>query len=115
MTEKIAFELRCNNRLAGCITIKIRYSDFQTFRMQSAIPFTSQDFFLLQKAKEIFNKLYNKRLRVRLLGVRFSNFTEGSYQIKMFEDSSEMSVLSRAIDSVKKQFGEKYLVRAACL
>jgi DNA polymerase-4 len=115
MTEKIGFELRCNNRLAGCITIKIRYSDFQTFTMQSAIPYTSQDFFLLEKAKDIFDKLYNKRLRVRLLGVRFSNFIEGCYQIKIFGDSEEMPGLSRAIDSVKKQYGEKYLIRAACL
>jgi DNA polymerase IV len=115
MIEKVAFELRCNNKLAGCITIKIRYSDFQTLTMQSAISYTSQDFFLLQKAKEIFNKLYNKRLRVRLLGVRFSNFIEGSYQIKIFEDRKEMPGLSRAIDSVKKQYGEKYLIRAASL
>jgi DNA polymerase IV len=115
MIEKIGFELRCNNRLAGCITIKIRYSDFQTFTMQSRISYTSQDFFLLQKAKEIFSELYNKSLRVRLLGVRLSNFIEGCYQIKIFEDSQEMPALSRAIDSVKKQYGEKILLRAGCL
>ncbi len=30
MTERIAFELRDTNKLAGCITVKLRYSDFQT-------------------------------------------------------------------------------------
>jgi DNA polymerase-4 len=30
MPEKIAFELRSQNRLTGCISVKIRYSDFQT-------------------------------------------------------------------------------------
>ena len=115
MTEKIAFELRCNNKLTGCITIKIRYSDFKTLTMQSALAYTSHDCVLIQKAKEIFNKLYEKHLLVRLVGVRFSNLVEGCYQINLFEDSQEMFGLYRAIDSVKKQYGEKFLVRAVCV
>jgi len=115
MTEKIAFELRCNNKLTGCITVKIRYSDFQTLTMQSTIPYTANDHLLLQKVKEIFNKLYDRRLLVRLIGVRFTNLVEGSYQINIFEDSQEMIGLYQAMDSVKKQFGEKLLFRAACI
>ena len=115
MTERIAFELRCNNKLAGCITVKIRYSDFQTLTMQSSIAYTANDHILLQKAKELFNKLYDRRLLVRLIGVRFTNLVTGSYQINIFEDSQEMIGLYRAIDSVKKQFGEKFLSRAACI
>ncbi|HXB29101.1 MAG TPA: DNA polymerase IV [Puia sp.] len=115
MTEKIAFELRCNNKLAGCVTVKIRYSDFQTLTMQSTIAYTANDHILLQKVKEIFSKLYDRRLLVRLIGVRFTNLVEGSYQINIFEDSQEMIGLYRAIDSVKKQFGEKFLFRAACI
>jgi DNA polymerase-4 len=115
MTEKIAFELRCNNKLTGCVTVKIRYSDFQTLTMQSSIAYTANDHILLQKVKEIFTKLYDRRLLVRLIGVRFTNLVEGSYQINIFEDSQEMIGLYQAIDSVKKQFGEKLLYRAACI
>jgi len=115
MTEKIAFELRCNNKLTGCVTVKIRYSDFQTLTMQSTIAYTANDHILLQKVKEIFNKLYERRLLVRLIGVRFTNLVAGSYQINIFEDSQEMIGLYQAIDSVKKQFGEKLLFRAACI
>jgi DNA polymerase-4 len=115
MTEKIAFELRCNNKLTGCVTVKIRYSDFQTLTMQSTIAYTANDHILLQKVKEIFNKLYDRRLLVRLVGVRFTNLVEGSYQINIFEDSQEMIGLYQAIDSIKKQFGEKLLFRAACI
>ncbi len=115
MTEKIAFELRCNDKLTGCITVKIRYSDFQTLTMQSSIAYTANDHILLRKVKEIFNKLYDRRLLVRLVGVRFTNLVAGSYQINIFEDSQEMIGLYRAIDSVKKQFGEKFLLRAACI
>jgi DNA polymerase-4 len=115
MTEKIAFELRCNNKLTGCVTVKIRYSDFQTLTMQSTIAYTANDHILLQKVKEIFNKLYDRRLLVRLIGVRFNNLVAGSYQINIFEDRQEMIGLYQAIDSVKKQFGEKFLFRAACI
>jgi DNA polymerase IV len=115
MTEKIAFEMRCNNKLTGCITVKIRYSDFQTLTMQSTIAYTANDHILLQKVKEIFNKLYDRRLLVRLIGVRFTNLVAGSYQINIFEDSQEMIGLYQAIDSVKKQYGEKLLFRAACI
>jgi len=115
MTEKIAFELRCHNKLTGCITVKIRYSDFQTLTMQSIIPYTANDQLLLKKVKEIFNKLYDRRLLVRLVGVRFTNLVAGSYQINIFEDSNETIGLYQAIDSIKKQFGEKLLFRAACI
>ena len=115
MTEKIAFELRCNNKLTGCITVKIRYSDFQTMTMQSTIAYTANDHLLIQKVKEIFARLYDRRQLLRLIGVRFTNLVQGSYQINIFEDSQEMIGLYRAIDSVKKQFGEKFLFRAACI
>jgi DNA polymerase-4 len=115
MTEKTAFELRCNNKLTGCVTVKIRYSDFQTLTVQSTIPYTANDHILLQKVKELFNKLYDRRLLVRLVGVRFTNLVAGSYQINIFEDSQEMIGLYQAIDSVKKQFGEKLLFRASCI
>jgi DNA polymerase IV len=113
MTEKIAFDLRNNNKLAGCITIKIRYSDFQTLTMQSTIAYSANDHVLLQKVKEIFNKLYDRRKPVRLIGVRFTNLVAGSYQINLFEDSQEQIGLYQAIDSVKRQFGENFLFRAA--
>jgi len=115
MTEKIAFELRSNNQLTGCITVKIRYSDFQTMTMQSTIAYTANDNLLIQKVKEIFARLYDRRQLLRLIGVRFTNLVQGSYQINIFEDSQEMIGLYQAIDSVKKQFGEKFLFRAACI
>jgi DNA polymerase IV len=115
MTEKIAFELRCNNKLTGCVSVKVRYSDFRTVNRQSTVAYTANDHILLQKVSEIFNKLYDRRLFVRLVGIRFTNLVEGSYQIKIFEDCQEMICLYRAIDSVKKQFGENLLFRAASI
>ncbi|MDB5250675.1 MAG: dinB [Segetibacter sp.] len=113
MTEKIAFELRDTNKLAGCITVKLRYSDFQTETIQATIPYSAADHVLLSKAKDLFTKLYKRRQLVRLIGVRFSHLVPGNYQINLFDDTQEMVNLYQAIDSVKHKYGEQFLTRAA--
>ena len=112
MTEKIAFELRSQNKLTGCISVKIRYSDFQTEQKQASINYTAADHDLLQKAKELFDKLYTKRQLIRLIGIRFTDLIAGTYQIHLFNNTQEQIKLYQAIDSVKKQYGEKFLIRA---
>ena len=112
MTEEIAFQLRQQNRLTGCVTVKVRYSNFETFTKQMTISYTNADHVLLQTARELFNKLYERRLLIRLLGIRFTHLTPGNYQISLFDDTQEMINLYQAIDSVKKRFGEKKLIRA---
>ena len=115
MTEKIAFELRSQNRLTGCVTVKLRYSDFETHTVQRSIPYTNADHTLLTTAKELFKQLYNRRLLIRLVGIRFTNLISGTYQINLFEDTQEMIHLYQAIDSVKSRFGEKLLMKAGGL
>ena len=112
MTEKIAFQLREQNRLTGCVTVKLRYSNFETFTKQVTIPYTNADHVLLKIAKELFDKLYERRLLIRLIGVRFSHLVPGNYQINIFDDTAQMINLYQAIDGVKKRFGEGYLIRA---
>lgn len=113
MTEKIGFELRSQNKLTGCVTVKIRYADFETVTKQMSIPYTASDHLLLEKVKELFHKLYDRRLLVRLIGVRFSHLVSGNYQISLFDDTHEMISLYQAIDSIKSQFGWQYLMRGS--
>ena len=113
MTEKIAFELRSKNQLTGCISVKVRYSDFQTEQKQACIPYASADHILFSKAKELFDKLYQRRQLIRLIGVRFTDLIPGNYQIDLFNDTQATIKLYEAIDSIKKQFGEGYLIHAA--
>ena len=113
MTEHIAFQLRQENKLTGCVTVKLRYSNFETFTKQITIPYTNADHILLKTAKELFTKLYDRRILVRMIGVRFTNLIPGNYQIRLFEDTEESIKLYQAIDSVKKQFGEGLIKRAS--
>ena len=113
MTEKIAFELRQQSKVTGCVTVKLRYSNFETFTTQLTIPYSNADHVLLKTAKELFTKLYERRMLIRMIGIRFTNLIPGNYQINLFDDTQETISLYQAIDSVKKQFGEGLLIRAA--
>lgn len=112
MTEKLAYQLRSENKLTACVTVKLRYSNFDTHTMQSRIPYTSCDHTLIQRVKELFDKLYNRRMLVRLIGVKFSHLVGGSHQINLFEDSEEMIKLYQAMDKMRKRFGSDAIQRA---
>jgi DNA polymerase IV len=115
MTEKIAFELRKQNRLTGCVTVKIRYSDFETHDIQKRIPYTNADHELFKTAHELFTRLFERRQLIRLIGIRFSHLIAGTYQINLFEDREEMIKLYQSIDHIKTRFGEGLLVRGRSL
>jgi DNA polymerase-4 len=115
MTEKIAFQLREQNKLTGCIRVKLRYSNFETFAKHASIPFTNADHIIIKKARELFNSLYERRLLIRLIAVRFTHLIPGNYQINLFEDTQEMIRLYQAIDSVKHRYGEQFLRRAKAI
>lgn len=112
MTEELAFKLRSQEKLTACITVKIRYSDFDTHTQQVHIPYTSGDHILIKRVKEIFHKLYNRRMLIRLIGVRFSHLVGGNYQINLFEDSEEQIRLYQALDLMNKRYGDKTVCRA---
>ena len=58
------------------------------------------------------DKLYNKRLLVRLIGVRFSHLVEGGYQINLFEDAEEIINLYHAMDKIRDKYGDRTVMRA---
>ncbi|MEE9374099.1 MAG: DNA polymerase IV [Saprospiraceae bacterium] len=112
MSENLAFQLRRGRKLTSCITVKLRYSDFQTQSMQMRIPYTAADHVLVSKAKGLFEKLYKRRLLVRLIGIRYSALVEGCYQMDLFEDSERMSNLYTAMDKVRIKYGDRAIMRA---
>lgn len=112
MTEKLAYQLRTEDKLTACVTVKIRYSNFDTHTVQSRIPYTSNDHLLIARAKELFDKLFDRRMLIRLIGVRFSHLVGGGYQINLFDDSEELIKLYQAMDKMRKRFGETSIRRA---
>jgi DNA polymerase-4 len=113
MTENLAFQLRKGEKLTSCVTVKLRYSDFQTETMQCRIPYTSADHILIPKILELFEKLYSRRVLIRLIGVRFSHLVSGGYQINLFDDNEEQISLYNAMDELRKKFGDRAVMKAA--
>jgi DNA polymerase-4 len=115
MTEKLTYQLRDEEKLTSCVTVKIRYSDFNTYTMQTRIPYTALDATLIEKVKELFDKLYQKRMLIRLIGIRFSHLIQGTYQFDLFNDMTEQIQLYQAMDKLRNRFGEAAVMRAAGL
>lgn len=113
MTERLAFSLREANKLTACITVKIRYADFNTVTRQARIAYTGSDHELCHKARELFDQLYDRRQRLRLVGVRFSHLICGGYQVNLFEDTQKQLRLYEAIDKIKFRFGAEAVMRAS--
>lgn len=112
MTEKLTFQLRSEQKLTACVTVKIRYSDFNTYTMQARIPYTSMDHILIEKVKELFDKLYQKRMLIRLVGIRFSHLVHGGHQYNLFDQTPEQVQLYLAMDKIRKRFGDDAVARA---
>lgn len=105
MVEKLAFQLRSEQWLTSTVSIKIRYNNFDTEQKQCKVAYTSCDHILITRVTELFDNLYNRRMRLRLIGIRFTGLVRGTYQIDMFEDTSERVSLYQAIDKMKNRYG----------
>jgi DNA polymerase-4 len=115
MVEKVTFQLREQKKLTSCITVKIRYSNFDTETRQVHVPYTSSDGFVLRTVLELFDRLYNRRMLIRLVGVRLSALVFGNHQISLFDDTEEDINLYEAIDYIKHKHGSEKIVRATTL
>ena len=113
MVEKLAFQLRSEQWLTSTITVKIRYANFDTETKQCKIAYTSADHILTKNVMELFEKVYQRRMRLRLIGIRFSGLVRGTYQIDLFEDTEEMLSLYAAMDKMKSRYGFDAVMRCA--
>ncbi|SUJ30814.1 DNA polymerase IV [Sphingobacterium multivorum] len=113
MVEKLAFQLRSEQWLASTVTVKIRYSNFDTETKQCRVAYTSADHVLSRTVMDLFDRLYQRRMRLRLVGIQFSGLVRGNYQINIFEDTQEMMALYQAMDRMKQRYGFDSVARCA--
>ncbi len=113
MAESLAFQLRKGAKLTSCVAVKIRYADFNTHLKQQRIGYTACDHLILPAVHELFRTLYDRRQRIRLIGVRFSHLVGGGHQMDAFTDTAEAMALYQAMDRIRKRFGDRTVMRAA--
>jgi DNA polymerase-4 len=106
-TAQLAYQLRALGKLTACVTVKLRYADFNTFTKQAKIPYSAQDSLLESKMLQLFEQLYERRQAIRLLGVRFSELVQGSSQLNLFDNTEKEARLLEAMDKIRNRFGKQ--------
>jgi len=112
MAEQLAYQLRQEKWLTSTVVIKIRYSNFDTETKQCRVTYTAADHTLARVALELFDKIYTRRMRLRLIGLRFTDLVHGSYQMNLFEDNAQLINLYQAMDAIKMRYGNDAIGRA---
>ena len=115
MVERLSFDLRIQQKMTGCVTVKLRYANFDTHDRQCRIAYTAFDHLLLETVNALFNQLYNRRMSIRLVGVRFSELVNGTPQLDLFSDQSELLSLYAAMDKIRCRFGKSAVRRAGSI
>ncbi len=115
MVEKLAFQLRKEGKLTSIVAVKVRYSNFDTHTQQCRLPYTSSDHILIKNIHGLFDKVYERRMMLRLIGVRFSGLVRGHYQIDLFSDTPQMISLYQAMDKMKARYGKDVVMRGICM
>lgn len=115
MADELSFDLRNDQKLTSCVTVKIRYADFNTYTRQRRIPYTANTKVLVRHILELFDALYERRQLIRLVGIKFSGLVHGSYQISLFDDTIEEIHLLQQLDHIRRRFGKEAIGRACYL
>jgi DNA polymerase-4 len=113
MVEKIAFKMRKKQKLASVVTVKIRYSNFDTYTLQKKIAYTSFDHTLMETALDLFRRLYERRMLIRLIGVKLGGLIGGVQQLDLFENNDKMIKLYLSMDKIRMRFGSGAIHRAS--
>lgn len=115
MVERLSFELRAEQKMTGSVAVKIRYANFDTHDCQSRIAYTAFDHLLLKTVNTLFDRLYNPRMMIRLVGVRFGELVGGAQQLDLFSNQSELSNLYLMMDNIRRRFGRTAVRRAGSM
>ncbi len=115
MAENLAMQLRNGHKVTSIVIVRIRYADLSTFSRQKRIPYTSNDHKLIEVVKELFDKLYERRLRIRLIGVRYAGLVNGGHQISLLDDTEEVCNLYQEMDYIRNKYGQDAVKRAVAM
>lgn len=104
LCERVCWRVRQRNVLARTITLKLRYSDFETLTRSRTIAPTSAEDLIFGCVRKLFLANYDRRRRVRLLGVALSNLVQRPRQLLLPFDAGLANV-GKTIDAVRDRFG----------
>ena len=110
---ELCYQLRSEGKVCSTVTVKIRYSNFDTHTKQCSFAYTASDQFLLKNVKGLFEKLFERRMMIRLIGVKLSGLVNGGHQIGLFEESNNEIALLEAMDRIRYKHGKHSIINAS--
>ena len=113
MTEKLCFKLRKKEKLASVVTVKIRYANYDTHTLQQRVAYTSFDHTLIETACALFRRLYQRRMLVRLIGVKLGGLVHGAQQLNLFDNNEKQVKLYLSMDKIRLRYGVGAIQRAS--
>ncbi len=105
MTEKLCFKLRKKEKLASVVTVKVRYANYDTHTLQQKVAYTAFDHTLIATARELFRRLYQRRMLVRLVGVKLGGLVHGAQQLNLFDNNEKQVKLCLSMDKIRRRYG----------
>jgi len=115
LSEKVSFRLRKLKLRSKTITLKIRLEGFCTYT-RSITVFNATNFSdtIYKIAKKLFGEFWLTERKVRLLGIRLTNFIETDTSENIFPEPAyeKRKRIHAAIDQIKDKFGSKVIYRA---
>jgi len=110
LTESACSSLREAGLVARRVTLKLRYSDFKTITRAEMLPEpTNMDRRIFPVVSNLINRTWEKRTRIRLIGVSLSGLTATSANADLFSEPAEKKFRSlyRGIDRIRHRHGSR--------
>ncbi|HWS00417.1 MAG TPA: DNA polymerase IV [Prolixibacteraceae bacterium] len=115
MAEKLCFKLRKKEKLASVVTVKIRYANYDTHTLQKKIAYTSLDHVMIGTVRELFRRIYERRMLIRLIGIKFGGLISGAQQLNLFDNNEKQIKLYLSMDKIRLHYGAGAIKRASGL
>lgn len=104
LSERVCARARSRGVRAGRVTLRMRYSDFQTITRSRTVTPTSVDVDVHRVVLDLYRRARTRDLPVRLVGVALSKLTIDDSQLRLstFDEDDRRGA---AVDAVREKFG----------
>lgn len=114
LVEKAVYQLQSDSLTCGNVTVKLRYADFVTTTRTARINRTNDDREIFQTALRLMINLFQRRLKIRLIGVHLGSLQPGTTTPDLFESlqSEHRRHLPEILRLIRARYGFKAILRS---
>jgi DNA polymerase-4 len=108
LTQKAMKRLREAGLSASTVSLTIRYQGFETItRARTLREPTHLDPIVFEAVNQLFDRNWDRKRKVRLLGVALTSFTHGGEQLDLIDGQrrEKLERLAQATDALRDRFG----------